>query len=48
MELQNFMFENGSPDAPLKLIDFGLSKHLDEHETMARLVGTPYYMCSLP
>ena len=44
IKLQNFMFETKSKGSPLKLIDFGLSKHFDESELMGRLVGTPYYI----
>jgi calcium-dependent protein kinase len=44
LKLQNFMFANKDPTSPLKLIDFGLSKHFDESERMGRLVGTPYYI----
>ncbi|CAG9322692.1 unnamed protein product [Blepharisma stoltei] len=45
---ENFVFENDSPDAELKIIDFGLSnkfgskfKHIVKMESF---VGTPYYI----
>ena len=44
LKLENFLFESTAKDAPIKLIDFGLSKHLDEGEYMARIAGTPYYV----
>ncbi len=43
--LENFIFDSDSPDANLKLIDFGLSKKYGNGiKRMQTLVGTPYYM----
>lgn len=44
LKLENFLFENDSPDAELKLIDFGLSRHYRGNQRMHRPVGTPYYV----
>lgn len=47
---ENFLFSDNSPDAEIKLIDFGLSKRfgsiqeLDPTEKMHTIVGTPYYV----
>ncbi len=47
---ENFLFSDKSPDAEIKLIDFGLSKrwgHIGEKEIaekMHTIVGTPYYV----
>ena len=43
IKLENYLFESAKPDAPLKLIDFGLSKHFDENESMRQVVGSAYY-----
>ena len=43
LKLENFLFEEKSIDADLKLIDFGLSKHFHEHESMHQVVGSAYY-----
>ena len=43
IKLENYLFESTAPDAPLKLIDFGLSKHYDERESMRQVVGSAYY-----
>lgn len=42
----NFMFENSTPTAELKLIDFGLAKYFDKfgHSEMKTVVGTPDYV----
>jgi serine/threonine protein kinase len=34
LKLENFLFEQPGMHSPLKLIDFGLSKHFDENESM--------------
>jgi serine/threonine protein kinase len=34
LKLENFLFEQPGMHSPLKLIDFGLSKHFDEKESM--------------
>jgi len=39
LKLENFLFETTSPDSPLKLIDFGLSKHFDTRENMHQVGG---------
>lgn len=41
---ENFLFETPAADAPLKIIDFGLSRYDDEVEHMSTKVGTPYYI----
>lgn len=45
---QNFLFENNSEDAELKLIDFGLSKQFKrdniDRTRMTSFVGTPLYI----
>ena len=37
------MFVIGT-NGTLKLIDFGLSKHYDSHETFHQMVGSAYYI----
>jgi calcium-dependent protein kinase len=53
LKLENFIFENQSPDAEIKLIDFGLSTKYasggglpagDSLRRMTTMVGTPYYI----
>lgn len=34
----------GAPLVNLKLIDFGLSKHMSAHEVMTQQVGSAYYV----
>ncbi|CAG9313623.1 unnamed protein product [Blepharisma stoltei] len=41
---ENCLFVDTSSDSELKLIDFGLSKVLNEAELMHAVDGTPYYM----
>ena len=43
LKLENFLFEQPGMHSPLKLIDFGLSKHFDENESMHQVVGSAYY-----
>lgn len=43
LKLENFLFDQKGPNASLKLIDFGLSKHFVEHEKMHQVVGSAYY-----
>ena len=43
LKLENFLFEQPGMHSPLKLIDFGLSKHFDEKESMHQVVGSAYY-----
>jgi len=40
---ENFLFENNSPDAEIKIIDFGLSKSFLDN-TMRTVVGTALYV----
>lgn len=44
LKLENFLFEDETPDSHLKLIDFGLSQHFEQDEALHRAVGTPYYV----
>ena len=44
LKLANIMFTDTSPDAEIKLIDFGLSKFVSGSEYMHSLVGTRYYI----
>jgi calcium-dependent protein kinase len=43
LKLENFLFEKPGMHSPLKLIDFGLSKHFDPNESMHQVVGSAYY-----
>lgn len=36
--------QSEGPEAELKLIDFGLSRHYQDNQRMHRPVGTPYYV----
>ena len=46
----NFLFQDDSPDAEIKLIDFGLSKRFgsiaqsEKKVKLQTMVGTPYYV----
>eukprot|EP00555_Chaetoceros_dichaeta_P002424 CAMPEP_0198251112 /NCGR_PEP_ID=MMETSP1447-20131203/2057_1 /TAXON_ID=420782 /ORGANISM="Chaetoceros dichaeta, Strain CCMP1751" /LENGTH=428 /DNA_ID=CAMNT_0043936063 /DNA_START=64 /DNA_END=1351 /DNA_ORIENTATION=- len=42
LKLENFLFESTDKDSPLKIIDFGLSKHFAFNEAQTDTVGTPY------
>jgi len=42
IKLENIMFENDSPDAAIKLIDFGLSMKFAGKTKMRKACGTPY------
>ncbi|OAO14910.1 calcium-dependent protein kinase [Blastocystis sp. ATCC 50177/Nand II] len=44
LKLANIMFSDNTPDAEVKLIDFGLSKFVDDTDYMHSLVGTRYYI----
>jgi calcium-dependent protein kinase len=41
---ENFLFLTKSEDTPIKIIDFGLSRHNDANHAMKTKVGTPYYV----
>jgi len=43
---ENFMFATAEEDSPIKMIDFGLSRHDNTayHGVMKSRVGTPYYI----
>jgi calcium-dependent protein kinase len=43
---ENFLFKTQDEDAPIKIIDFGLSRHDNtaSHGVMKTKVGTPYYV----
>ena len=40
LKYENIMFANDSPQADIKLIDFGLSKEVKEHEHLKEGAGT--------
>jgi len=42
LKLENFLFDTTQPDAELKMIDFGLSKHFQTGESHHEPVGTRY------
>jgi len=45
VKLANFVFKNRTPDAPLKLIDFGFSATMTTNSTtFSTFVGSAYYM----
>jgi len=44
LKLENFLFENKSAFAELKLIDFGFSQHFQESQELSVPVGTPFYV----
>ena len=45
---ENFLFSDNTPDAEIKLIDFGLSKRFgttaERKVKLSTVVGTPYYV----
>jgi calcium-dependent protein kinase len=41
---ENILFDSMSPDAEIKLIDFGLSRKYDKEQKMHSILGTPYYV----
>ena len=43
IKLENFLFEQPGMHSPLKLIDFGLSKHFDENESMHQVKD--FFLC---
>jgi len=45
LKLENFIFTSDSPDAEIKLIDFGFSRqYLEKDAKMTNMVGTCYYL----
>jgi calcium-dependent protein kinase len=42
LKLENFLFASEKHDSPIKMIDFGLSKHFEIGEQLNERVGTPY------
>jgi len=44
LKLENFLLQDRTDEAELKLIDFGLSRHFKKAEKMTVPVGTPYYV----
>ena len=44
LKLENFLLQDETDAADLKLIDFGLSRHFKKAEKMNVPVGTPYYV----
>jgi len=43
IKLENFLFADNSQDSRLILIDFGLSKYIDDGEQLNQVVGSCYY-----
>ena len=41
---ENILFENHSPDAEIKIIDFGLSRKYSKDIKLHSVLGTPYYV----
>eukprot|EP00446_Apocalathium_sp_SHHI-4_P053433 CAMPEP_0177362116 /NCGR_PEP_ID=MMETSP0368-20130122/37546_1 /TAXON_ID=447022 ORGANISM="Scrippsiella hangoei-like, Strain SHHI-4" /NCGR_SAMPLE_ID=MMETSP0368 /ASSEMBLY_ACC=CAM_ASM_000363 /LENGTH=568 /DNA_ID=CAMNT_0018824811 /DNA_START=6 /DNA_END=1710 /DNA_ORIENTATION=- len=41
---ENFLLSSASPDASLKLIDFGLAAYVEPKGSLSTRVGTPYYV----
>ena len=41
---ENILFENYSPDAEIKIIDFGLSRKYSKDVKLHSVLGTPYYV----
>ena len=41
---ENLLLLNESPDSPIKVIDFGMSKVIDPNDIMFERVGTAYYI----
>lgn len=49
IKAENFLFVNGNPDSPVKLIDFGMSvrltqKESDKRKTLSDICGSPHYL----
>jgi calcium-dependent protein kinase len=41
---ENFLFENSSPNSPLKVIDFGTAQFFTPGQVLTAKFGTPYYI----
>ena len=41
---ENILFENNSPDAEIKIMDFGLSRKYSKDVKLHSVLGTPYYV----
>ena len=44
---ENILFVNDTPQAEIKLIDFGLSRAFVDHEELTEGVGTMYVLAAL-
>jgi calcium-dependent protein kinase len=44
LKLENWVYASSAPDAPLKLIDFGMSKIFNEGTVLTAVHGTVYYV----
>jgi calcium-dependent protein kinase len=42
LKLENFLFSSTKTESPIKMIDFGLSKHFEIGQSLDERVGTPY------
>lgn len=42
LKLENILFEHSSPNAEIKILDFGLSEQFDPEEGVDTLCGTIY------
>lgn len=40
----NFLYHDTKEDSDIKVIDFGMAKHVDPHQYHKRFCGTPYYI----
>ena len=41
---ENIVFEDHSPNSPIKIIDFGTCHHFVKNEKLKSTIGTPYYI----
>ncbi|KAA6390816.1 MAG: putative Calcium/calmodulin-dependent protein kinase type 1 [Streblomastix strix] len=44
LKLDNILYENDSPQSPIKVSDFGLSRFIEEQQMMSSCCGTPGYV----
>mmetsp|Transcript_4356 Transcript_4356/g.15087 ORF Transcript_4356/g.15087 Transcript_4356/m.15087 type:complete len:337 (-) Transcript_4356:68-1078(-) len=44
LKLENFILENDSPDATIKIADFGLSKYFNDGSMLKTMCGSPQYV----